>query len=126
MIYPNFTPTALYAGDFPRTTRSITVASGANQAGLPLKRGTVLGRVTATDKYIPSVKTANDGSQVPAAVLVSEVDAGAADQGAKGYFTGEFAGEVMTFDASFTIATLEAAFRIANAAIFVRSVGAIG
>ncbi len=124
-VFANFHPTALYAGDFPRATRAITIASGANAAGAPLRRGTVLGRVSATDKYIPSVKTANDGSQVPDAILMHEVDASASDQGAKAYFTGEYAGEVMTFDASWTMATLEAAFRQAKVSIFVKSVGAV-
>lgn len=125
-VFTNFHPTALYAGDFPRATRPIVVASGANASGAPLKRGTVLGRVTATDKYIPSVKTATDGSQVPDAILLHEVDASAADQAAKAYFTGEYAGEVMILDASWTIATLEAAFRQAKVSIFVKSVGTIG
>lgn len=124
-VFNNFHPTALYAGDFPRASRPVVIASGANQAGAPLKRGTVLGRVTATDKYIPSVKTATDGSQVPDAILLHEVDASAADQAAKAYFTGEYAGEVMIFDASWSIATLEAAFRQAKVAIFVKSVGTV-
>lgn len=124
-VFTNFHPTALYAGDFPRATRAITVASGANTSGNPLKRGTVLGRVTATDKYVPSVKTASDGSQVPGPILLHEVDASAGDAGAKAYFTGEYAGEVMTFDASWTMATLEAAYRQANVSIFVKSVGAV-
>ena len=124
-VFANFHPTSLYAGDFPRATRPITIASGANAAGAPLKRGTVLGRVTATDKYVPCVKTANDGSQVPDTILTFEVDASTADAAAKGYFTGEYAGEVMTFDASWSIATLEAAFRAAKVAIFVKSVGQV-
>ncbi|MDH2313141.1 head decoration protein [Methylobacterium brachiatum] len=125
-VFTNFHPTALYAGDFPRVTRGVIIASGANPAGAPLKRGTPLGRVTATDKYIPSVKTATDGSQVPTHVLTFEVDASAADQKAKAYETGEFAGEVMPIDASWTIQTLDDAFRIAGRDIFIRSVGAIG
>ncbi|MRI57684.1 head decoration protein [Methylobacterium sp. DB1607] len=124
-VFTNFHPTALYAGDFPRATRNVVIATGANQAGAPLKRGTVLGRVTASDKYVPCVKTATDGSQVPDAILLHEVDASTADQGAKAYFTGEYAGEVMIFDASWTIATLEAAFRQAKVSIFVKSVGTV-
>ncbi|MDV2988158.1 UNVERIFIED_CONTAM: head decoration protein [Methylobacteriaceae bacterium AG10] len=124
-VFANFHPTSLYAGDFPRATRNVVVASGANQAGAPLKRGTVLGRITASDKYIPCVRTASDGSQVPDAILLHDVDAAAADQGAKAYFTGEYSGEVMIFDASWSIATLEAAFRQAKVAIFVKSVGTI-
>ena len=130
MIYPNYSPTALYAGDFPRATRAVTIASGSNAAPVngvatPLKRGTLLGRVTATDKYIPSVKTAADGSQNPVAVLTVDTDASASDVASKAYFTGQFAGEQMTLDASWTIATVEAAFRVAGASIFVASVGTV-
>ena len=124
-VFTNFHPTALYAGDFPRATRSLVIASGANAPGVPLKRGTPLGRVTATDKYIPSIKTASDGSQVPTHVLTFDVDASAADVRVKGYETGEFAGEVMPIDASWSIQTLDDAFRIAGRNIFIRSVGAV-
>ncbi len=130
MIYANFSPTALYSGDFPRQTRAVVVAQGSNAAPVngvatPAKRGTPLGRVTATDKYIPSVKTATDGSQVPTAVLAVDTDASAADVASKAYFTGQFAGEVMSIDASWTIATLEAAFRQAGTDIVIDSVGTV-
>lgn len=124
-VFSNFHPTALYAGDFPRVTRALTIASGANVTGSPLKRGTPLGRVTATDKYIPSVKTATDGSQLPTHILTFDVDAGAADQRVKAYETGEFAGEVMPIDASWSIQTLDDAFRIAGRDVFIRSVGTV-
>lgn len=39
--------------------------------------GTVLGKVTATGKYIPAVQTAVDGSQVPAAIYIGKGDSGA-------------------------------------------------
>ncbi|QFT47819.1 hypothetical protein FIU97_14650 [Roseivivax sp. THAF40] len=44
-----------------------------------LEPGAVLGKITATGKYILSVQTATDGSQTPAAVLMSEAKAAAAD-----------------------------------------------
>jgi hypothetical protein len=40
--------------------------------------GTVLGRITATGKLVPSLNAASDGSQVAVAVLYNEVPAGAA------------------------------------------------
>jgi hypothetical protein len=126
-VLSSFSPTALYAGDFPRMTRLVTIASGANASGAVLKRGTLLGRITATDKYIPSVKTATDGSQNPVAVLTFDVDASAADvTAAKAFVTGEYAFEQMTVDASWSFTTLDAALRIANLSLFVRSVGNIG
>lgn len=125
-IAASYDPTALFAGAFPVRQRVVTLASGANAAGAPLKRGALLGRVTATDKYILSVATATDGSQVPSAVLAADTDASAADVKTPAYFEGEFAGEIMTIDASWTIATVQAALRQAGSALFVRSVGTLG
>lgn len=125
-VFSTFDPTALFAGEPPVRHRSITLASGSNVAGTPLKRGALLGHVTATDKYIPSVKTASDGSQVPSAILAADTDAGSADVVTPAYFEGEFAGEKMTLDASWTIATLQATLRIAGSALYVRSVGVLG
>ncbi|WP_170334993.1 head decoration protein [Ruegeria arenilitoris] len=42
----------------------VTIGSGAN-----LEPGTVLGQITATKKFVASVETANDGSEVAVAVL---------------------------------------------------------
>ncbi|MGU3539988.1 head decoration protein [Methylobacterium sp. A54F] len=123
--YPLYDPTSLRAGGCARD-RQITVASGANASGAVLKRGTVLGRVTATDKYVVSVKTANDGSQVPAMVLAFEIDASTADVVCSGYDDIEVVAEKLTFDGSWTAATLEAALRVANSKIYVRSAGVLG
>ena len=124
--YSTYDPTALFAGEPPTRQRSITLASGSNTTGTPLKRGTLLGRITSTDKYIPSIKTASDGSQNAAAILAIDTDAGAADVLTPAYFEGEFAGEMMTLDASWTITTLQAALRQSGSAIYVRSVGVLG
>lgn len=123
--YAMYDPTSLRCGVSQRD-RQITVASGANASGAALKRGTVLGRVTASDKYVTSVKTATDGSQVPAIVLAFDIDASAADVVCSGYDDGEFVAEKMTFDASWTAATLEAALRAAGSKIYVRSAGVLG
>lgn len=56
-------------------TRSMTVAQDA----AVYVAGTVLGRVTTTGNLIRSVATATDGSQNPAAVILSDVDASAGD-----------------------------------------------
>lgn len=40
--------------------------------------GTVLGKITATGKYVPHNNGASDGSQLAAAVLLTPVDSGAA------------------------------------------------
>jgi hypothetical protein len=125
-VYSTYDPTSLFAGEPPVRHRPITLASGSNTTGTPLPRGTQLGRVTATDKYIPCVKTASDGSQAPVAVLAADTDAGAADVATTAYFEGEFAFEKMNVDASWTVTTLQAALRQAGSSIYVRSVGTLG
>lgn len=52
----------------------ITILSGQN-----LARGTVLGKITASGKYIAYINAASDGSGVAAGVLLDAVDASAAD-----------------------------------------------
>ncbi|GEP09817.1 head decoration protein [Methylobacterium gnaphalii] len=125
-VFATYDPTALFAGAFPVRHRSVTIASGANTAGTPLKRGTLLGRNSTTDKYVPCVKTANDGSQTPVAVLAAPVDAGSADVVGPAYFEGEFAAEIMVIDASWTVAQVQAALRQASSDIYVRGVGVLG
>jgi len=81
-----YTPEKLIAGEFPRVERKITILSG----GGVLVPGTVLGRITASGKYLRSLSAAVDGSQTPDAILATDVDATAADATAIAYFTGEF------------------------------------
>lgn len=135
-VYSTYDPTSLFAGAFPVRQRPVALNANLNPApvatspgGLvatPLPRGTLLGRVTATDTYIPCVKTATDGSQVPAAILAADTETSAGAVTAPGYFEGEFAGEVMTIDPSWTIATVQAALRQAGSSLYVRSVGTLG
>ena len=54
---------------------NIVIASGAGA----LRPGTVLGKLTASDKFVPSPETAADGSETASAVLVGHVDATDAD-----------------------------------------------
>lgn len=53
----------------------VTIASGAGK----LEAGTVLGKLTAGGKYVPSPDAGADGSQVAIAVLAYAVDATSAD-----------------------------------------------
>lgn len=53
----------------------ITIASGA---GI-VKAGTVLGKITASGKYVPSNVSASDGSQNACAVSLVQVDATSGD-----------------------------------------------
>ncbi|WP_308721027.1 head decoration protein [Komagataeibacter xylinus] len=102
-----FVPDQLVAGNCKIVTQPITI--GASQT---LLRGAVLGKVTATGEYILSVATATDGSEVPCAILVEDVTtaAGATAPG-DAYVMGEFNTNYMTYDASWTVATLTEAMR---------------
>lgn len=119
--YPLFNPTSLIVGE-DHKARGIVLASGAGA----LVRGTVLGRVTASDKYVPCVKTANDGSQAPVMVLAGDTDATSADVATQAYDQADVLGEQLVIDASWTIDTLEAALRASNSRIYVRKGGALG
>lgn len=121
--YSSYSPTALLQGDLPHVADEVTILSGAGV----VKYGTLLGRVTASGKYIPSVSTASDGSEKPVAVfaMLNGVDATSADQTGAAYFIGEFAFEQMVVDASWSLAQLKAALRTGNTQIYARSVGAV-
>lgn len=77
-------------------TESITVDTGN------LKRGALLGRITATGKYVLSLSAASDGSEVPRAILAEDTDATGADKVTVGYLTGEFNIAAMTFGTGHT------------------------
>lgn len=62
----------------------ITIASGAGV----VKTCTVLGKITASGKYVPVAPAANDGSQVAASVNIDPVDATSADKKATGWTRG--------------------------------------
>ena len=134
-----YDPSSLRAGDTDLIARSITVLSGASLASgaliegvastaptTVLPRGTVLGRITASDKYIPSIATASDGSQIPSAILATPLDPSAGDTIGPAYFHGEFAGEKLSYDASWTAATIEKALRVAGTLIEIRTLGSLG
>ena len=58
-----------------RSRGTVTVASGAG----PIEPGTVLGKITASGKYIASAAGASDGSQTAVAIALYGCDATAAD-----------------------------------------------
>src|SRR3954464_1470002 len=66
--------------DSQYSREQVTVLSGSNTTGTPLKSGTILGKITATGKYKPQTLAAVDGSQTAAGILLVPVDAGAADK----------------------------------------------
>jgi hypothetical protein len=82
-----FIPDQLIGGDMKIVTHGQrTIAA----AGVVLKRGTVLGRITANGKYVIATAAANDGSQTPVAILVDDTDVTSADAITGIYAMGEF------------------------------------
>jgi hypothetical protein len=98
---------SLIAGDFPRVTRLVTIASGTGV----LPAGAVLGRITASKKLTLSAAASSDGSEAVHAVLAEPVDATAADVQAVVYFTGEFNADQLTFGVGHSAASAADALR---------------
>ena len=104
-----FTPDNLIGGDaINAVTESIVVDTGV------LARGSLLGKITATGKYILSASAATDGSEVPAAILAEDVDASSADVTTVAYLSGEFNATAMTFGTGHTAASTKDALRDKN------------
>ncbi len=123
--YPSFNPTSPYAGGDDLAHRTGTLISGSNASGAVTPKMTLVGVVTASGKYKKSVATATDGSQNPVGFLADDVDASSADAACNVYEEGQFTWEMISVDASWTLATLNRAFESSSRDIFIRSVGAV-
>lgn len=101
-----FSPDRLIASDFPIVTRTETLVSGQT-----LQRGALLGKITASGKFKLSASAASDGSEVPCAILVDDVDASASDKLCGLYFAGEFDESQLIFGAGHTAASVRGVLR---------------
>lgn len=101
-----FNPDQLISGPLQVVTDTGIIA----KAGI-LKRGAILGMVTASGEYVISKKDATDGSEIPCAILVDDVDTttDAVDGGL--YLMVEFNQNRIIFDDTWTAADLKAAMR---------------
>ena len=108
-VADSYTPDRLVAGTYPIVTRNEVLVSGQN-----LLRGALLGRITASGKMTLSTSGASDGSQVPVAILVDDVNASGGDQVCGTYIAGEFNEAALTYGASHTAASVRATLRDAN------------
>ena len=98
-----YTPDSLLAGNAHLlVSRRITVASGEN-----LKRGCVLGKVTADGKYKASAAAASDGSQTPDLILAEDIDA----TSGLAYARGDFAASALSFGTGHDAASVTEALR---------------
>ena len=105
----SFTPDGLAAGDFPIRTLKVTIASGTNAV-----RGSLLGSITASGKYVVSAAAAGDGSQTPKAILAEDVDATGGDKEGIVYVSGDFNATALTYGAGHTAASVKDGLRDAN------------
>ena len=112
----SYDPNGIVAGDFPVETAGATIGTAAD-----LTAGAVLGRITASGKYIRSVAAASDGSQTPAAILLTDAAAASADAAAVILLAGAVDQAKLNFGAGHTAATVETAFRAAGRPIFLKS-----
>ncbi|OWF77693.1 head decoration protein [Yersinia frederiksenii] len=102
-----FVPDQLVAGPLQLVTDTVVIV----QAEVIHLRGTVMGKITASGEYIKSVKDATDGSEVPVAILVDNVDTTVTAQRGGIYLMGQFNQNRIVHDASWTLAELKTALR---------------
>lgn len=99
-----FAPDLLIGGDHPIRTIGVTILSGQN-----LLRGALLGKITASGKYILSLSAAVDGSQTPVGILGEDVNATAGDAVSFEYVAGDFNSRKVIFGTGHTIASVREA-----------------
>jgi hypothetical protein len=115
MAKVDYQPGGLTVGDLPQLKRTVTITGGA------YLRGTVLGRITASDKYTLSLSASADGSEDPGPVLAEDVDASGGDVDGPALFSGEFAADRLTFGAGHDADSVEAGWRVAGLPLAVRT-----
>ena len=100
-----FVPDQLVVSTLQLVTDSGTITGGT------FLRGTVSRQKSPLVAIHQSVKTATDGSQNPAAILVDNVDASITDQNGGLYLMGEFNQNRIVYDNTWTVADLKSALR---------------
>lgn len=105
-----YTPDNLIAGDYPIVTDIVTIDNEAD-----LVRGTLLGKITASGKYVLcNTAGTDDGRRAPAAILGEAAAAASAEVEAVVYLSGAFNASAVTFGGTDTAATHRAALRDLN------------
>lgn len=100
-----YTPLNLLQDD-DVTTRKVTILSGQN-----LVAGSVLGKITASSKYVLSLSASADGSQTPDMILAHDCDASAGDSEAIAYESATVVGSALTLGTAHTIASIREGLR---------------
>lgn len=113
-----YIPDQLIAGNADElVAEPITLVTGQN-----LKRGALIGKITASGKYTLSTAAATDGSEVPDLILAEDCDATAAEKPALAYSRGDFIAEKIILGAGHTIASIKEGLRIKNI-VLIKSIG---
>lgn len=107
-----YTPDNLIAGhEIPILSKGITLAK--NQG--VVKRGTIVGIITATELAVPVDNAATDGSETPYGILTDDVDTGDGsavdDFITTAYVSGLFNSNALIFGGDDTVADHEAKLR---------------
>ena len=105
----SFAPDNLVAGITQLVSWDFTLVSGQN-----LKRGALLGRITASGKLTLSTSAAGDGSQTPFAILIDDTDASGGDVNCGVYVKGEFDENKVILGTGHTAASVRDALRDAG------------
>jgi len=117
--YGSTTADNLIAGiTHPLDTKSIIVASGQGV----LKRGTVIGIITASKKAKKADSTSADGSQSANCILTDDIDTTSGDVTTSAYSSGLFNRDALVFGGADTAANHEATLRLNG--IFLKDVQA--
>lgn len=101
-----FNPDQLISGPLQVVTDTGIIA----KAGI-LKRGTILGKVKASGEYVLSKKDSTDGSEIPCAILVDDVNTTEDSVSGGVYLMGEFNQNRIIVDDTWTAAELKDALR---------------
>jgi hypothetical protein len=80
-------------------------------AGQNLKRGALLGKITASGKSVLSLAAATDGSEVPYSILVDDTDATDGDKATITYTRGDFVADSVIYGAGHTRASVAAGLK---------------
>ncbi len=105
----SFIPDNLVLDEGDILTRQITLLSGQN-----LQRGAILGKITASGKYTLSASAAGNGSEIPDAILVQNVDASGGDVVTLAYFSGRFNESKVTLGTGHTANSVREGLRVKN------------
>jgi hypothetical protein len=102
----SFTPDGILAGEDDPQTRQITLITGQN-----LRRGAVLGKITASGKHTLSLSASADGSQVPVCILAEDTDATSADKVTVAYHGGVYDENALLYGTGHTKLTVREPLR---------------